>query len=105
MRQGPGREGAWLKRPRSAGDLRAALKTAYKSSPFIQVLEQGLPETRHVRGTNRCAIGVAVNGRTAILVSAIDNLVKGAVGQAVQAFNASHRQSPLTGLRLPPGAP
>jgi N-acetyl-gamma-glutamyl-phosphate reductase len=73
------------------GDLRAVLEQAYESEPFVRVLPDGsLPATRHVRGTNLCLIGLSrdrVAGR-AILVSAIDNLVKGASGQAIQNMNA-----------------
>jgi N-acetyl-gamma-glutamyl-phosphate reductase len=73
------------------GDLRAVLEEAYRDEPFVQVLPEGtLPATRHVRGTNLCQIGLSrdrVENR-AILVSAIDNLVKGASGQAIQDMNA-----------------
>lgn len=72
------------------GDLRAVLERAYAAEPFVRVLpDGGLPATRHVRGTNLCLIGLSrdrVAGR-AILVSAIDNLVKGASGQAIQNMN------------------
>ncbi len=73
------------------GDLRAVLEGAYRDEPFVRVLPEGsLPATRHVRGTNLCLIGLShdrVAGR-AILVSALDNLVKGASGQAIQNMNA-----------------
>lgn len=73
------------------GDLRAVLEQAYLNEPFVRVLPDGsLPATRHVRGTNLCLIGLSrdrVAGR-AILVSALDNLVKGASGQAIQNMNA-----------------
>ncbi len=71
-------------------DLRAALAEAYRDEPFVRVLPDGrLPTTREVRGTNLCLVGVhraRVEGR-AILVSALDNLVKGASGQALQNLN------------------
>lgn len=82
---------------RSAGgatteDMRAALVSRYRDEPFVRVVPQGvLPATRHVRGSNHCLIGVFADrlpGRT-ILVSAIDNLVKGASGQAVQNMNVA----------------
>jgi N-acetyl-gamma-glutamyl-phosphate reductase len=73
-----------------ADGLRDALNAAYDQEPFVRVLPEGIaPATRHVRGSNHCLIGVfpdRLPGR-AILVSAIDNLVKGAAGQAVQNFN------------------
>ncbi len=74
----------------SATELRRALAERYEDEPFVQVLPLGaVPATRHVRGSNHCLIGVVgdrVPGR-AILVSVIDNLVKGASGQAVQNMN------------------
>jgi N-acetyl-gamma-glutamyl-phosphate reductase len=63
----------------------------YHDEPFVQVHEAGLmPATSAVRGTNRAAIGVAVDERTETLVAscAIDNLGKGAAGQAIQCLNA-----------------
>lgn len=73
-------------------DMRAALVSRYRDEPFVRVTPQGmLPATRHVRGSNHCLIGVFADrlpGRT-ILVSAIDNLVKGASGQAVQNMNVA----------------
>lgn len=74
----------------SADDLRARLAERFANEPFVHVVPAGvMPATRHVRGSNHCLIGVfpdRVRGR-AILVSVIDNLVKGASGQAVQNFN------------------
>ena len=63
------------------------LKKAYAKEPFVHVLDIGAyPNVMHVRGSNECHIGCALNERTGtvIVVSAIDNLVKGASGQAVQ---------------------
>jgi N-acetyl-gamma-glutamyl-phosphate reductase len=73
------------------GDLRAVLEGAYRDEPFVRVLPDGsLPATRHVRATNLCLIGLSRDrvANRAILVSAIDNLVKGASGQAIQNMNA-----------------
>ena len=71
-------------------DLCAILAKAYAQEPFVRVLSFGeVPQTRHVRGSNMTFIGVAkdrVPGR-AIVVSVLDNLVKGASGQAVQNMN------------------
>ena len=67
-----------------------ALKDFYVQSPFVRVLPPGVfPNTAHVRGTNLCLIGLKLDARTGrlILISAIDNLVKGASGQAVQNMN------------------
>jgi len=72
------------------GALRRSLETKYAREPFVRVVPEGVvPATRHVRGTNNCLIGVfpdRLKGR-AIIVSAIDNLTKGASGQAVQNMN------------------
>ncbi len=71
-------------------DLHFRLTEAYAGEPFVQVLPPGtVPSTHEVRGTNLCRIGVSRDRRagTAILVSALDNLVKGASGQAVQNMN------------------
>lgn len=74
----------------SADDLRATLEKTYEGEPFVQVLPAGrIPSTHDVRGSNLCRIGVAQDRvpNRAILVSALDNLVKGASGQAVQDMN------------------
>ena len=73
-----------------APDLQAELERSYEGEPFVRVLPfKSLPATRHVRGTNLCLIAVhpdRVPGR-AILLCVIDNLVKGASGQALQNMN------------------
>ncbi|MET0874665.1 MAG: N-acetyl-gamma-glutamyl-phosphate reductase [Pseudolabrys sp.] len=78
------------RRGRTAEDLHAILLKFYMKEPFVHVLPFGeTPQTRHVRGSNMTFIGVAkdrVPGR-AIVVSALDNLVKGASGQAIQNMN------------------
>jgi N-acetyl-gamma-glutamyl-phosphate reductase len=78
------------RRARGAQDLHAILAKSYAREPFVHVLPFGqVPATRHVRGSNMTFIGVAddrIPGR-AIIVSALDNLSKGASGQAVQNMN------------------
>ncbi len=73
-----------------AARLRNALQARFAYDPFVHVLEEGIsPQTRHVRGSNHCLIGAfddRVPGR-AIVLSVIDNLVKGASGQAIQNMN------------------
>jgi N-acetyl-gamma-glutamyl-phosphate reductase len=73
-----------------ADALRRTLAGRYAGEPFVRVVPEGvLPATRHVRGSNFCLIGVfrdRLPGR-AIVISVIDNLVKGASGQAVQNMN------------------
>jgi N-acetyl-gamma-glutamyl-phosphate reductase len=77
-------------RKRTAQDLHAILLKFYAKEPFVHVLPFGeMPQTRHVRGSNFTFIGVAKDrpsGR-AIICSALDNLTKGASGQAVQNMN------------------
>lgn len=73
-----------------AGDLHAIFEDFFADAPFVTVLEPGqFPATKHVSGTNFCHIGLTVDKRTnrTIVVSAIDNLVKGAAGQAIQNMN------------------
>ena len=78
------------KRGRTPEDLHALLLKFYAKEPFVHVLPFGeTPQTRHVRGSNMTFIGVAndrIPGR-AIVISALDNLVKGASGQAIQNMN------------------
>ena len=74
----------------SADDLRAALEQAYANEPFVHVARKGvLPQTQNVRGSNYVQIGVfadRIEGR-AIVISMLDNLVKGSAGQAIQNMN------------------
>jgi N-acetyl-gamma-glutamyl-phosphate reductase len=75
----------------TADDLRAVLTERYADEPFVGVTPAGtVPATRHVRASNHCLIGVVADRtpRGAIIVSVIDNLVKGASGQAIQNMNA-----------------
>lgn len=80
--------------------LRAHFADVYAGSPFVEVLPAGTwPETRWVTGTNRAALGVTMtpSGQVAALC-AIDNLVKGAAGQAVQCLNLMLGLPETTGL-------
>jgi N-acetyl-gamma-glutamyl-phosphate reductase len=85
----------------SPQDLHAILSKAYAKEPFVHVLPFGAtPQTRHVRGSNMTFIGVAADrilGR-AIICSALDNLTKGASGQAVQNMNVMLGLPEATGL-------
>src|SRR4051812_4819045 len=88
-------------RGKSVEDLHAILSKYYAKEPFVHVLPFGqTPQTRHVRGSNMTFIGVAKDrlpGR-AIVISALDNLVKGASGQAVQNMNLMLGYPEATGL-------
>ncbi len=92
-------------RPRQgfgAARIREVWKEFYRDSPFVRVLEKGtLPNTAYVKGTNACmmnAVDHAAAGRV-VIVSAIDNLVKGASGQAIQNLNRMMGWSEEAGLR------
>jgi len=65
------------------------LAEAYADEPFVQVLAEGsLPSSKSVTGSNRCDIGLCVTGKNnAVVVACLDNLLKGAAGQAVQNAN------------------
>ena len=73
-----------------ASDIRECMAEFYSGRPFIRICaDDRIPDTLDVRGTNYCEIGICVDKHTnrLILISAIDNLVKGAAGQAVQNMN------------------
>jgi N-acetyl-gamma-glutamyl-phosphate reductase len=89
----------------SVADLRATLAARYDDEPFVGVLPEGVaPATRHVRGSNHCLMNVFADrapGR-AIIVSVIDNLVKGASGQAIQNMNLLFDVPETAGLEQEP---
>jgi N-acetyl-gamma-glutamyl-phosphate reductase len=68
-------------------NVAAVLKDAYTDSPFVHVTTDRMPAIQEVTGSNHCQIGVASQGATTVIVSVIDNLVKGAAGQALQNLN------------------
>lgn len=71
-------------------ELRDLYRETYKNSPFVRIRKEGVyPSTKEVYGTNYCDIGVTYDERTGriTIVSVIDNLVKGASGQAIQNLN------------------
>jgi N-acetyl-gamma-glutamyl-phosphate reductase len=80
-------------------EVRAALKDAYAAAPCVRVVEQS-PHTKWTLGANLCYIAPAwdVESGRVILVSAIDNLVKGAAGQAIQCANLMYRLDEAVGL-------
>jgi N-acetyl-gamma-glutamyl-phosphate reductase len=88
-------------RPKSA-DLHEAIARAYAGEPFVRLLPADKVMVKDVVHTNRCHVGVAMDSRAgvAIVSSAIDNLVKGAAGQAVQAMNAALGLPETAGLDL-----
>jgi len=76
------------------------LAETFKDEPFVKILPEGvLPSTKAVNGSNRCDIGLAVTGTdTAVVVSCLDNLIKGAAGQAVQNANLMFAWEETLGL-------
>src|SRR6478752_5146354 len=83
----------------SADDLRAALAETYRDEPFVHVAKKGvLPQTQNVRGSNYVQIGVFADRikNRAIVISVLDNLVKGSAGQAIQNLMLSFPE--VTGL-------
>jgi N-acetyl-gamma-glutamyl-phosphate reductase len=96
-----------LKKPLSTQDVLNDYKKTYQNEPFVRVLDEGLyPDTRFVRYSNYCDIGLKVfdDGRI-VLISAIDNLVKGASGQAVQNMNITLGLDETKGLERIPQYP
>ncbi len=84
-----------------AGDLQALYEETYKHEPFVDVMPAGsLPETRSVKGANTCRMAVyrPQGGDTVVVLSVIDNLVKGAAGQAVQNMNIMFGLDETAGL-------
>jgi N-acetyl-gamma-glutamyl-phosphate reductase len=75
-----------------------ALTSAYASSPFVRLTGGDLPEIKHVAHTNFCDIGWRVRDSQLVMVACIDNLVKGAAGQAIQNFNVVFGFDEATGL-------
>ncbi|HWP66921.1 MAG TPA: N-acetyl-gamma-glutamyl-phosphate reductase [Candidatus Limnocylindria bacterium] len=89
-------------------DIGAIFEQTWGKEPFIELRGDGTPpELRDVRGTNRCVIGwrQSPESRQAIVITAIDNLGKGAAGTAVQCLNVMLGLPETTGLLLPPLAP
>jgi N-acetyl-gamma-glutamyl-phosphate reductase len=89
-------------------DLQALYEARYNNEYFVDILPAGShPETRSVRGSNHCRIAIhqPQQGGVAVVLAVIDNLVKGAAGQAVQNMNIMQgfdEQLGLTGIALIP---
>jgi N-acetyl-gamma-glutamyl-phosphate reductase len=89
-------------------DLQALFEKRYANEPFVDVMPAGShPETRSVRGSNHCRIAVhrPQEGDTVVVLSAIDNLVKGAAGQAIQNMNIMFGITETTALNIVPLLP
>lgn len=94
----------YVKSDTSIDALQSALESRYQDESFVDVLPGGShPETRSVRGANQCRIAVhkPQDGDTVVVLSVIDNLVKGAAGQAVQNMNIMFGLNEASGLNNP----
>ncbi len=91
----------WLNEVRRADEVEAVFRRFYAGRPMVRIWPAGkLPELQHVTRTNFCDIGFALDesGERLVVVSCLDNLGKGAAGQAVQNFNLMHGHSESLGL-------
>jgi len=88
------------KAPVSEKELREMFEKAYANAPFVQVVS-GTPRIKNVVASNQCHIGVATDGDTVVVMAAIDNLVKGAAGGAVQWMNRLWNLPETEGLDMP----
>ncbi len=90
---------AKLKRPTDRNKIWQVYQQTYKNEPFIQLLsETETPQVKMVRGTNYCQISVIVKDDLTFIITAIDNLIKGASGQAVQNMNLMYGWDETEGL-------
>jgi N-acetyl-gamma-glutamyl-phosphate reductase len=96
---------AWLGSPSSIDEVRALYVDFYSEEPFVRLMPDGaFPDISQVRGSNYCDIGLYYDAKDykVIVVSAIDNLVKGASGQAVQNMNIMCGLEETSALTTPP---
>jgi N-acetyl-gamma-glutamyl-phosphate reductase len=96
-----------LKSPMPLADLRALYRTFYKNERFVRISDDIVPNPRYIKGSNYCDIGVYEDRRAGwiVTVAAVDNLVKGAAGQAIQAMNLMLGLPEETGLTAPAAYP
>lgn len=92
-----------LARPLTEADAVALYQETYRNEPFIRVLHDTLPRTKATLGSNYCDVAVKIDTRTstAIAIAAIDNLGRGAAGQAVQNMNLMFGLPETTALQFP----
>ena len=98
---------AALKSPAELEEIISAYKGFYENEPFVRVLDKGgIVNLKNVRMSNYCDISLHLDSRTGrlIIVSAIDNMVKGAAGQAIQNMNIACGLSETAGLDMIPPA-
>jgi N-acetyl-gamma-glutamyl-phosphate/LysW-gamma-L-alpha-aminoadipyl-6-phosphate reductase len=97
-----------LSNPQQEKEIWGMYREDYAQEPFIRIVKErsGIhryPEPKLLSGTNFCDVGFEVEAGThrVVLISAIDNLMKGAAGQAIQCFNLMHEFEETTGLTFP----
>ncbi|MBH0188845.1 MAG: N-acetyl-gamma-glutamyl-phosphate reductase [Nitrospira sp.] len=88
-------------------DLRSLYREFYKGERFVRLYEDIVPNPRYLKGSNFCDVGVYTDPRAGwvVTVAAVDNLVKGAAGQAIQAMNLMMGLPEESGLTLPSSYP
>jgi N-acetyl-gamma-glutamyl-phosphate reductase len=91
---------AKLNREISQGELQEFFLDAYADAPFVEIVSE-MPKLKDVVASNYCHIGIAASGDTVVVTSAIDNLVKGAAGGAMQWMNRLWDLPETTGLGAP----
>jgi N-acetyl-gamma-glutamyl-phosphate reductase len=99
---------ASLTEPRTEAEFIELYRTYYKGRPFVRIRPEGkVPATKEVWGSNYCDIGFSTDPRTnrVTIVSVIDNLVKGAAGQAIQNLNLMMGWDETAGLNMAPVYP
>lgn len=92
----------------ATSDVLKVYQKFYKQEKFVRILPEGqLPTTKNVRGTNNCHIGIVTDPRTErlIVIATLDNLTKGASGQALQSFNIMYGYNETMGLEQKALAP
>jgi N-acetyl-gamma-glutamyl-phosphate reductase len=96
-----------LTRAMSLADLRALYRDFYRGERFVRLHEDTVPNPRYIKGSNFCDIAVFADERAGwvVTVAAVDNLVKGAAGQAIQAMNLMMGLPEETGLTAPGSYP
>ncbi|HEX2054845.1 MAG TPA: N-acetyl-gamma-glutamyl-phosphate reductase [Nitrospiraceae bacterium] len=96
-----------LEAPQDLSSLRALYRDFYKNEPFVRILDEAMPNPRYVRGSNFCDLAVHQDARAGwvVTVAALDNLVKGAAGQAIHAMNLMLGYPEETGLTAPGAYP
>ena len=90
-----------LVQAKSQDEIQNLFEQHYQNEPFVQILPSGvLPETRFVKASNHCQLGFGVlnNNKQLVVISAIDNLIKGASGQAIQNMNIMFNLPETQGL-------